>query len=299
MNPATQNFVISSLAANGQELTAEFNPEGGMNLLRFRLGGCELIDPATQPLYDERFAGLGALIGPHFHHRSSSQLPPPQDRSLFKHFANLEPWGQVEPFSHGIIRYVPWKVKDCGADYLRAEINGNMLYKNIPLKVLEGQDFAAEYFAQVTPTGLFIDFQLEGENPSVIGFHYYYRKPKGNATVRSQVLPGYRSDKQIDTFPAAWTYDQKSGDIQIPIEGAFDFGFLPKKPHEATITLITEEYQLNIHSQSMFEGHSWQLYHPENASFICIEPLSANVPRQPKGKIGALQVMLSPQLLNG
>ena len=36
----------------------------------------EVIDQKTEPLYVERMAGLGALIGPHFHHRQKISHPP-------------------------------------------------------------------------------------------------------------------------------------------------------------------------------------------------------------------------------
>ena len=60
---------LKNTSTQGHPLEATFLPEGGMNLCSYRLGEIEVIDQETLPLFEERRAGLGALIGPHFHQR--------------------------------------------------------------------------------------------------------------------------------------------------------------------------------------------------------------------------------------
>ena len=75
---------IKNISKSGKPLEATFIPDGGMNLVSYKLGNIEVIDQNTHSLYEERKAGLGALIGPHFHHRQ--HIPEFKfDDSLFPH----------------------------------------------------------------------------------------------------------------------------------------------------------------------------------------------------------------------
>ncbi len=85
--------------SGGQLLSARFMPSKGMNLVSLKKGECEAIDQLTKPLFEERYAGLGAMIGPHFHHRLESEIQPVKNASLFPQTKGLK-----ESFSHGIGR---------------------------------------------------------------------------------------------------------------------------------------------------------------------------------------------------
>lgn len=60
---------MKTLTLKNKDLTATFLPELGMNLASYKKGDYEAIDQNTQGEFEERFAGLGPLIGPHFHHQ--------------------------------------------------------------------------------------------------------------------------------------------------------------------------------------------------------------------------------------
>ena len=56
-------------------------------------------------------------------------------------------------------------------------------------------------------------------------------------------------------------------------------------PHPLNGTIILEldaiDYRLTTKYSSPSQENSWQLYHPKGASFVCIEPLSAQDIRHP------------------
>ena len=61
-----QYIVLKNSTENNIPLEATFAPLQGMNLLSFKKGDVEALDQTTKGLFIERYAGLGALIGPHF-----------------------------------------------------------------------------------------------------------------------------------------------------------------------------------------------------------------------------------------
>ena len=93
-----------SLKLKHTSYEATFLPELGMNLASFKWEGIEIIDQSTKPVFEDRFGGLGPLIGPHFYQRNKATLPPIKDESLFPHIARIKAEGRVDPFSHGIGR---------------------------------------------------------------------------------------------------------------------------------------------------------------------------------------------------
>src|SRR5690349_11544962 len=104
-------IILENTTHDGSPLQATFLPDKGMNLVSYKKGGVEVIDPSTKSLFEERYAGLGALIGPHFHRRRTDALPKIPDESLFPHIARVKAKGVHDPFSHGIARYAPWKAE--------------------------------------------------------------------------------------------------------------------------------------------------------------------------------------------
>ena len=153
MTTDQRTISIRGESTDGQMLEATFAPDKGMNLLSYKKGDIEVIDQSTKGLFDERCAGLGALIGPHFHHRNSRIVPPVEDKSLFPHLAALRAKGVKEPFSHGIARYVPWKV-EASDNRIHAELSGKDEWKGVPIAQLEGQDFTMTYTASLESSGL-------------------------------------------------------------------------------------------------------------------------------------------------
>ena len=265
-------------------IEAIFAPEKGMNLISFKVGNISLIDQTTKTLFDERAAGLGALIGPHFHHRPKNQIPLVKDLKLFPHLALMKERGIEEPFSHGIARYVPWKVTNVAKDSLRAELKGSMNYRGVRLKDLEGFDFQMTFEARIIERGIYVDLQISGTRPSVVGLHYYYALKGGRGRVTSRVCPAVREADGWKHFPI----DEKSHTMTFPCDRAFDGGFMPYPYGKiGWIELVTGDMQVNVSYVTPTEG-SWQLWHPEKASFVCIEPLSAIDPRKPKNKVNGL-----------
>ncbi len=225
---------------------ASFAPEKGMNLLSFKTSEVEAIDQSTYSLFEERAAGLGALIGPHFHHR---------------------PQLDNEPYSHGIARQVPWEY-DATETSINASLSSKTEWKGQTLGEIEGQDFQMWLKAHVDTDGLHLDYSITSDTDSVIGFHYYYNAPDG-----SQVL----------------TSNQEPYTVGPPI----DQGFHPLDPLQETITLKTPTYNLHIHYEADNQENSWQLWHPGDASFVCIEPLSAKDPRKPILSVSRLRLQLT------
>ncbi|MCP5506023.1 MAG: hypothetical protein H7A38_03980 [Chlamydiales bacterium] len=276
----------------GEPLVATFLPEGGMNLVSYKLGEIEVIAQTTRPLYEERKAGLGALIGPHFHERQ--EVPGGYDESLFPHIAKGKAEGRKDPFSHGIGRYVPWKYV-ASETQVKAKLTGDDLYHGVPLKVFEGQDFSMTYEARLLPTGLFIEYQVESEKPSVIGLHYYYAF-SGKGTLHGAVQQEYRVKNEWKPIPKEWI-NGKENHLDFPLPQEADFGFLPAKKtpneHDYHLILDTESYSLHIdYNAASKEEISCQVYQPKGASYVCIEPLSAKSPPHPLLNRSTLEVKL-------
>ena len=275
-----------------EPLVATFLPEGGMNLASYKLGNVEVIDQNTRSLYEERKAGLGALIGPHFHQRE--EVSTGYDEALFPHIAKGKKEGRKDPFSHGIGRYVPWKYV-ASETQIKARLRGDDLYQGVPLKVFEGQDFVMTYEARLLPSGLFIEYKVESEKPSVIGLHYYYAF-SGKGSVHGSVQNTYRDQKEWKPLPKEWTKGNENH-LHFSLPQQADFGFLPAKKtpneHDYHLILDTDAYSLHIDYNTASNTEiSCQVFHPDKASYVCIEPLSAKNPAAPLLKQNALEVKL-------
>lgn len=292
-------ITLKNISTNGDPLEATFLPEGGMNLISYRLGDIEVIDQKTLSLYEERMAGLGALIGPHFHHRQ--KISRGYDETLFPHIARIKAQGVAEPFSHGIARYVPWTYVKSSTQ-IKAHIQGSDLYKGVPLSQFEGQDFKMSFEARLLESGLHIEYKVESEYPSLVGLHYYYAL-EGKGSIHGSVTPSYRDQKEWKPLPAAWTQKQGAS-LYFLLPQEADFGFIPSKktPNDHAYQMIfdTQAYTLHIeYNTSSDDEISCQVFHPKDSSYVCIEPLSARFPPQPKLSYSNLEVKLEifpPQL---
>ena len=281
---------LEHTCADGSKLTAIYTPSHGMNLLSYQKNGIEVIDQNTKHLFEERYAGLGALIGPHFHRRNDAVIPPLKDESLFPHIAEVKAKGVKEPFSHGIARYAPWKCTH-NTSSLEASLEGSDEWKGIPVSELEGQGFKILYTAKLNDHGLNIDYSIVSDSASVIGFHYYYALPKDKGVVRFEnVRSDFRDTDGNKEIPKEW----KDGSaLHFTLDKEADYGFYPSsEPIQGEIQLDAVEYKLKVNYSTTSQENSWQLYHPKGETFVCIEPLTAQNPRKPILSVSSLKLNL-------
>lgn len=288
---STNAIILKNEASPEQRLEAIFLPERGMNLISFKKGGVEIIDQSTWSLFEDRFSGLGALIGPHFHRRNPATLPKIADESLFPHIARVKARGTADPFSHGIARYAPWKTSATSSS-IRASLSGKDEWNGVPLSALEGQNFKMNFNASLTSSALEIELDVVSDADSVVGIHYYLRLPKNAGKVISTVQPNYIGPQGRQALPSTWNIDsQHVLTFDLSLEADFTFYPFPN-PREGTIRLETEEYQLEMSYTCPSQENCWQLYHPRDASFVCIEPLSAQDPRHPNLTVSSIRIAL-------
>lgn len=283
---------LQALAPDGKLLEATFLPEMGMNMISYKKGDIEVIDQSTRSLFEERFAGLGALIGPHFHRRRTESLPKIKDENLFPHIARVKAKGVQDPFSHGIARYAPWKA-EATETKVKAVLTGKDLWNGVPLAELEGQNFKMEFNAELRSEGLFLHLSVVSDTDSLVGIHYYYALPNGKGRVISQVQNLMRDPKRgLETIPKEWQFDSQH-QMTFELDKDADFTFHPfPNPLEGVIVLETEQYSLKTTYQCACAENSWQLYHPAGSSFVCIEPVSSQDPRHPNLSVSALDIQL-------
>jgi hypothetical protein len=283
-------IILTNKTSSGQSLQAVFLPDKGMNLISYKCEKIEIIDPSTRELFEERYAGLGALIGPHFHHRNPAIISPIKDESLFPHIARLKAKGIKEPFSHGIGRYAPWKAT-ADSRKVSAILTGKDQWNGVPLSELEGQNFTMQFIAELLPEGLKLKLSVVSDTDSVVGIHYYYHLPKGKGTLISQVQKQY-IDGIKKPLPSDISLDENQ-EMRFNLDSAADFTFYPfPKPLEGKIILDAIDYHLITHYSSLSQENAWQLYHPKGASFVCIEPVSAQDPRHPNLTASSLEISL-------
>lgn len=281
---------MDSVVLKNKDVVAVFASAKGMNLMQLQVGGIDIIDLNTRPLFEERFAGLGSLIGPHFHHRPIDQIPSVPFESSFPHIAKLRAKGVLEPFSHGIARYAPWNVQSSGSS-IHAKLSGSDLWNGDPLSLLEGFSFQMELTASLLPKGLLLDYSVEAEKPSLVGLHYYYTLPSAGGRIKASVENMYREQDEWKPIPAS-LLDEK-GNLFFDATQEVDVGFIPKRGKDG-FEIFYENKQFTLKISFLVEGGeaSWQLYRPKDASYICIEPLSAKDPKHPIYKKSRLQVKI-------
>ncbi len=252
-----ENIILKS-----EEVLAVFSPEHGMNLMQLQVEKKELIAQSTKPLFEERFAGLGSLIGPHFHHRPKEKIMKVPSEELFPHIARVKAKGILEPFSHGIARYAPWKAQ-VSQNSVTATLRSSDLWNGVSLAQLEGFSFQMNLVASLLTRGIFLDYSVDSETSSVI---------------RWKPVP--------DTFLGG------DGGLYFDVTQEVDYGFIPRKGAEGLFEIFYENelFTLKISFKTGGEEVSWQLFRPKGGDYICIEPLSARNPRDPISKKSRLQV---------
>ncbi len=290
-----QKIVLENQAQDGSWLQATFLPERGMNLISYKKDDLEIIEQSTWNLFEERFAGLGALIGPHFHRRRPEIVPPIKDESLFPHIARVKAKGVQDPFSHGIARYAPWNAEATQTS-LKASLSGKDTWNGIPLSDLEGQNFRMNFQAELRADGLFLNLSVVSDTASVLGIHYYYALPNGKGKVMSQIKDQVIIEGNLESVPKEWGFDDQHH-LRFDLNREADFTFRPHpNPLSGDILLETESYHLRTRYSSVCEENCWQLYHPKGSTFVCIEPISAQDPRHPNLSVSSLEIHL--EILN-
>lgn len=269
---------------------AVFYPLEGMTLASYKKHGIEVIDPATRAGFDERRGGLGPLIGPHFHMRSPSRIPHLPDESKFPLIAAAKEKGRQDPFSHGIARYVAWKYENT-SNSLKGTLSGKDLWEGVPLAILEGQNFTYTFEANLSEKGLQIDLSIVSDTDSLVGLHYYYRLPQKKGLVKAHVQNRTLINSKTVAIPENWGYQDHLLEFELDKPADFTFYSHPD-PLQNNIELITNEYKLSVQSNSLNQETCWQLYHPDEASFVCIEPLSAASPRNPILSASFMKIIL-------
>lgn len=291
MNAWTNPIILSSQTENGEKLQATFLPEKGMNLVSYKKGNIEVIDQSTLPLFEERFAGLGALIGPHFHRRKTETLPKIADESLFPHIARIKAKGVQDPFSHGIARYAPWQAT-ATEHSVKASLSGKDTWNGVPLSALEGQNFKMNFHAELTPKGLILNFDVVSDTDSLVGIHYYYHLPQNTGKILAAVQSSFIDQGEKKPLPEDWSIDNQHV-LTYDLTNEADFTFFPyPNPLLGKITLDTGAYQLVTTYSCQSQENSWQLYHPKGASFVCIEPISSQDTRHPNLSVSGIRIAL-------
>jgi hypothetical protein len=284
-------IILVNKTLAGQTLQAIFLPEKGMNLISYQKDGLEVIDQSTRNLFEERYAGLGALIGPHFHHRKPEAIPAIKDESAFPHIARLKAKGIQEPFSHGIGRYAPWKA-EATPQKVTAVLTGKDVWNGVPLSALEGQNFTMRFQAELLPEGLKLNLSVVSDTDSLVGIHYYYSLPKRTGFVTSQIQKEY-IDGHKKQVPAEWQINERQ-ELKFDLAQSADYTFYPfPNPLEGKIVLDATDYRLTTRYVCDSQENAWQLYHPKEASFVCIEPVSSQDPRHPNLTVSSIEIILT------
>ncbi|MEX0961692.1 MAG: hypothetical protein WDZ28_02410 [Simkaniaceae bacterium] len=280
---------IENWTEKNERLSAVFTPDKGMNMISFKKGSVQVIDQKTKPLFEERAAGLGALIGPHFHHRKPFEINTCFDERIFPHIQGLRKKKILEPFSHGIARYVPWRY-DHSSTQIEAKLSSTDLYHNTLISILEGFEFEMRLIVRMLPTGLYFRYDITSEKPSCIGFHTYYHLPKEGGSITSEVSGTYRDQSTLKPLKNDWVQNDQ---LYFTLPQKADFGFYPMDPIDSNRILYkNRDFSLHLFYECSSCDHSFQIYHPDGAGFVCIEPLSSKNPQKPERCDNRLELKL-------
>lgn len=284
-------IILTTTTPEGDQLQATFLPDKGMNMISYKKGPIEVIDQSTRDLFDERYAGLGALIGPHFHRRNADILPKIENESLFPHISRVKAMGVADPFSHGIARYAPWQVSMNDQGF-KATLTGKDTWNGVPLSVLEGQNFTMHFNVSLSPQGLSLDLDVVSDTDSLVGIHYYYNLPQGTGKVISTIQKEYIEDNKRKPLPTSWNIDT-SNTLTFDLVQEADYTFFPfPNKRSGHILLNTDTYRLLTEYSCPSAENCWQLYHPKGASYVCIEPISSQDPRHPNLTVSNINIKL-------
>lgn len=288
-----EKVLLKNQTPKGESLSVCFVPQKGMNFISYKKGQIEALDQSTQAIFEDRFSGLGALIGPHFHHRKPNLIKSVKNEALFPYIGRLKARGIHEPFSHGIGRYAPWTIVFVNQSELKATLSGEDVWNGESLKDLEGQNFKMSYHARLTPEGLAIELSVKSEQASVVGLHTYYALSGGEGQITTHVAAETNDQgilKPIQGSP--WNYSKPI--LNYDLKNEIDNGFYPAPDScHGSVLMKTRTHALKVEYWSPTSENSLQIWHPKQASFVCIEPLSAKDPRNPRLSESSLKILIS------
>lgn len=273
-------------------IKATFNPDKGLNLMSLIIEGRELIEQSTAKGFIESSRGLGPLIGPHFYHRVIDTIPYLDDAILDKLEKKLQFKREAEPFSHGIARYVPWRVLKQDKNSFRAILDSHDEIEGITLGEIEGFDFVMEFEASVSPRELNILYKAKSSTqPVVVGLHTYYTLDPSMKAIDLVGAPFYYDKLNKKTVPPDWYGDRG---FKIPLNKPLDYTFSPQLDREGFGEVGVKMGVSNLLIQAKASPDlSFQLYRAEDSPFICIEPIAAINPRIVTQKNASIEVRIS------
>lgn len=278
-------IILKKRTDNGMELEATFCPDLGMNLLSYKRNGIEVIAPWTE---NSNFS-LRSCIGPHFNSRRV--FPQIKDENLLTHIRSAQTQGYSDPFPNGIGSHAPWQVS-FSENKLQAKLSSQDNWCNTPLSSLQGQNFKMELKAELTSEGLEMEISTVSEADSLAGFRYTFAWPHGHAQIISQVQKHYLNQQGLHEIPSEWNYQQSQLSFQLDRSQAANFIFAALNPLEGKIWLETDSYRLLTKYYCCCQENCWQVYHPVDASYLCISPMSAKDPYHPNLTVSSIRVKL-------
>ncbi|MCH9611547.1 MAG: hypothetical protein S4CHLAM102_00170 [Chlamydiia bacterium] len=274
-----QLVILRNQSEDGSPLTATFNPTKGMNLMSYTKGSIEAIDQNTREPFEKRRAGLGALIGPHFHHRKNSRIPTIPHPEEIPWAQEILDSGQKECFSHGLGRYAPWDF-EASENAIKATLTSSSKLAGMRLKELEGFDFSMQVAAKLEKDGLYFSLHVEGTLPTVIGQHYYYAIQDQSCTIKALTENQYDDKNTLHPIPNEWKSTDNPSSLHLNIEPttSLDYGFHPIT-NPAHILMKTGSHTLEVSYWPENDQNVFQIYRPANATYVCIEPMTTYFPR--------------------
>lgn len=284
-------IILEKKFENNGYVRAKFLPDQGMNLASLIVNGYEVIDQSTRPLFEERLSGLGPIIGPHFYHRKEKNIPHIADASVFPHIAHLKKEALKDPFSHGIGRYVEWNYFSTETT-ITGHLSGQDTHRGIALSSIEGFDFTMGFKGNLIHNGIEIELHAESKIvPSIVGLHYYLALDNKKGIVKMLSKDEYNDMGVWKKIPERWKGPNSY--LCFNLEEESDYGFIPQSADfsgKAVLEMPSVNVQVSYKANS--DENAFQLYHPLNASFVCIEPVSAKNPREAKQYKNHLKVRI-------
>jgi len=273
-------------------IQATFDPEHGLNMMSLIIEGLQLIEQSTKNGFLESSRGLGPLIGPHFYHRLSSRIPHLDNQALNALSTTIHFRQESEPFSHGIGRYVPWKILDQGPKGFKASLHSDDRICGLTLAEIEGFDFEMAFEAEVSQRQLKIHYSAKSSSqPVVVGLHTYYALDPMMKTADLFAAPFYYDKLNKKAVSSEWLSDQG---LSIPLNEPLDYTFSPEINKEGfgRVEIKRGGSTLLIQAKAL-PDLSFQLYRGEDSPFICIEPIAAINPRIVTQKNASIEVRIS------
>lgn len=273
-------------------IQATFDPEHGLNMMSLVIEGHELIAQSTKNGFLESSRGLGPLIGPHFYHRVSDTIPYLDSQTIDLLSKKIRFRQDPEPFSHGIGRYVPWKILHQGPKSFKACLDSHDQIAGITLAEIEGFDFFMEFEAEVSQRQITIRYSAKSSSqPVVVGLHTYYALDSMMKTCDLMGAPFYFDKLNKKAVPPDWFSDQG---LRIPLNKPLDYTFSPQINKEGFGEVEVKRGVSNLLIQAKATPDlSFQLYRGEDSPFICIEPIAAINPRIVTQKNASIEVRIS------